>query len=257
MASGVALAVPAQAVRPGGPPDPDRSVVLPRVVARATSTGDQPSGAPSASPARPDDGRHRETAEDPAVAGFSAAVANDDGTFWALPDGDASQNAPQVPDPEVEEAGDGLVRIALIRPRWERAGGGRGSVQILRHLTVADPYRNLPFPITNEDTRTRRLTGADLDVESLQRMPDGTFWIGEERGPYLIHVDRRGRVLSPPVPFPLGGSPLNPGLGSDSAATQASGGFEATAMSQNGRYLYPILERALVKEGDGRRRVVS
>ena len=93
MASGVALAVPAQAVRPGGPPDPDRSVVLPRVVARATSTGDQPSGAPSASPARPDDGRHRETAEDPAVAGFSAAVANDDGTFWALPDGDASQNA--------------------------------------------------------------------------------------------------------------------------------------------------------------------
>ena len=88
-------------------------------------------------------------------------------------------------------------------------------------------------------------------------MPDGSFWIGEEFGPFLIHVDRRGRVLSPPVPFPDGGSPQNPDLDGEPAATQASGGIEAMAMSRNGRYLYPILEKALATEKDGRRRVIS
>ena len=93
------------------------------------------------------------------------------------------------------------LRINLIRPRWERAGAGTGAVQILRHLTLADPYEQIPFPIVRADTHARRLTAADVDPKSLQRMPDGTFWIGEEHGPYLLHVDARGRVLDPPVPF--------------------------------------------------------
>lgn len=203
-----ALVVPAQADPTDEPPtDLGRSVVLPRLVARATM---------------------------PAMPGFSAAVANGDGTFWAMADNDTGSQA---------SPSDVLLRIHLIRPRWERAGGGTGSVQILRHLTLADPYQQIPFPIVRADTDARRLTAADVDIESLQRMPDGTFWIGEERGPYLLHVDARGRVLDPPVPF--------------SEATQASGGFEAMAMSRKGRHLYPILEKALIDEEDGRRRVIS
>ena len=211
VAAGLVLAtlgVPAQADPPDDPvSDAGRSVVLPRLVARATT---------------------------PDIAGFSAAVANGDGTYWAMPDSDVvSQASPS----------DVGLRIHLIRPRWERAAGGAGGVQILRHLTLTDPYRQIPFPIAAADTDVRRLTAADLDIESLQRMPDGTFWIGEELGPYLLHVDARGRVLDAPVPFP--------------DATQTSGGFEAMAMSRKGRYLYPILEKALADEDDGRRRVIS
>ena len=40
------------------------------------------------------------------------------------------------------------------------------------------------------------LTGADVDPESLVRAPDGTFWVGEEFGPSLLHVDRGGVVLA-------------------------------------------------------------
>ena len=202
------LVVPARADPPDEPPaEPGRSVVLPRLVGRATM---------------------------PEIPGFSAAVANGDGTFWAMPDSDVVSQA---------NPNDILLRIYLIRPRWERVDGGTGGVQILRHLTLADPYEQVPFPIVRADTGARRLTAGDFDLESLQRMPDGTFWIGEELGPYLLHVDARGRVLDPPVPF--------------SDATQASGGFEAMAMSRRGRHLYPILEKALVGEEDGRRRVIS
>jgi glycerophosphoryl diester phosphodiesterase len=205
LALGATLVVPAQADPPA---DTARSVVLPRLVARATL---------------------------PAGPGFSAAVANGNGTFWAMTDEDAGTQA---------DSSDVPLRIQLIRPRWERATGGTGDVQVIRQITLADPYRQIPFPIAGERTAARRLTGADFAIESLQRMPDGTFWIGEERGPHLVHVDARGRVLDPPVPFPLG-------------ATRAGGGFEATAMSRNGRFLYPILEKALTSEDDSRRRVVS
>ncbi len=175
----------------------------------------------------------------PAGPGFSAATANGDGTFWALTDEDSGTQPGSSDVP---------LRLHLIRPRWERAGGGTGGVRVLRDLALSDPYRQIPFPIAQENTDTRRLTAADFDIESLQRMRDGTFWIGEERGPYLLHIDARGRVLDPPVPFS--------GPTQVSGPTQA-GGFAALAMSRKGRYLYPVLEKALPGEEDGRRRVIS
>lgn len=62
--------------------------------------------------------------------------------------------------------------------------------------------------ITNSADRV--LTGADFDVESFVRVPDGPYWIGDEFGPYLLHVDRAGRLLQPPVALPNVWSPQNP-----------------------------------------------
>jgi glycerophosphoryl diester phosphodiesterase len=245
----VELVTPADAVPPVEPaPDPGRTVVLPRLVARATLPADQLApGPPSGAAATAANGRTGPF-DGQVIPGFSAAVANGNGTFWAMPDNGFGTKA---------NSSDFLLRLYLIRPRWERAAGGRDEVDILRSLTLADPYRHLPFPIVQDRTDDRRLTGADLDIESLQQSPDGTFWIGDEFGPFLIHLDVRGRVLEAPVPFPLGGSPHHPDLGGDLPATRASGGFEATAMSPNGRFLYPILEKSLDDEQDGRRRVIS
>ena len=251
-ATGLALLaaglLPAQAEpqRPGGP-DPGR-VVAPRVVARATLSADYLAPGPrSGAQATPANGR---TGPFPGqvIPGFSAAVDNGDGTFWAMPDNGFGAKT---------NSADFLLRLYLVKPRWDRGTGGAGAIQILRYLTLSDPDRRTGFPIVNEAGARRQLTGGDFDIESLQRMPDGSFWIGEEFGPFLLHVDARGRLLSRPVPFPQGGSPQNPLLDGRSPATQASGGFEATAMSRNGRFLYPILEKALVKESDPRRRVIS
>ncbi len=89
------------------------------------------------------------------------------------------------------------------------------------------------------------------------RAPDGSFWIGEEFGPFLLHVDATGTLLAPPVPFVGGKSPQNPFLQpGETANVRASRGFEAMAGSRDGRFLYPITEGAFVDDPDQRRRTI-
>jgi glycerophosphoryl diester phosphodiesterase len=70
----------------------------------------------------------------------------------------------------------------------------------------------------------RLLTGADLDPESLVRMRDGSLWIGDEFGPFLLHFDADGRLLEPALELGLPADPgaLAPGAGG-SATLSAAG----------------------------------
>ncbi|RCK70382.1 glycerophosphodiester phosphodiesterase [Desertihabitans brevis] len=187
------------------------------------------------------------------IPGFSGAVADDNGTFWALPDNGFGTKA---------NSEDFRLRIYKVRPRWQQpdASGeltGSGAIQVLDYIELRDPDHHISWPIVNEDRAGRRLTGGDFDVESIQRMADGSFWIGEEFGPYLLHVSRNGKVLSAPVSSPVGRAPQHHDLGGAQPTVRSSGGFEAMAASPDGRYLYPILENSLVDDADQRRRVVA
>ncbi|MCW2810844.1 MAG: glycerophosphodiester phosphodiesterase [Friedmanniella sp.] len=226
----------------------DEIVTTPRLVARAALSADYLAPGPqSGRLATPANGRRGPFAGQ-VIPGFSAAVDNGDGTFWAQPDNGFGAKG---------NSADFLLRLYLVRPHWARAGGGSGQVQILRYITLSDPDHLIGFDIVHQKTPRRLLTGDDFDIESLQRGADGTLWIGEEFGPYLLHVDPRGRLLQAPVPFPLGGSPQNPELNGAAPVTRQSGGFEALAASASRRYLYPIVEKSLVGESDPRRRVIS
>lgn len=92
-----------------------------------------------------------------------------------------------------------LLSVHRIRPDF-----GAGTIEVLASFGLSDPDRQVPFPLTQPD---RRLTGADFDVESFQRLDDGTFWFGEEFGPFPLHTDANGKVLGPPVPLPGVSSP--------------------------------------------------
>ncbi len=48
----------------------------------------------------------------------------------------------------------------------------------------------------------RLLTGADFDLESFRRVADGTYWFGEEFGPFLLHVGSDGTLLEAPISIP-------------------------------------------------------
>ena len=224
------------------------SVHEPRLLARALLSADyQAPGRPSGAEATPANGRQGPFPGQ-VIPGFSAAIDNRDGTFWAQPDNGFGAKG---------NSADFLLRLYLVKPRWKTADGGVGEVEVLRHITLSDPRHKIEFPLVNEATSDRQLTGDDFDIESVQRGRDGSFWIGDEFGPFLLHADSRGRILSAPVPFPLGKSPQNPVLGDEQANVQRSGGFEAMAQSQDRRYLYPIVENSLVNDADKRRRVVS
>lgn len=165
--------------------------------------------------------------------------------------------------------------------RWYRlrADWATGAIALTATVAMTDPDRVLPFPLAGaeEMRRARRLSGADLDPESMVAMDDGTYWIGEEFGPSLVHVDRRGVLLEKPVPVPVPsmlrafarGSPFlrtpdHPDLrGYSSDATRRdlanlprSGGIEGLARSNDGSRLYASIEKGLFEDIDPDRRLI-
>ena len=223
-----------------------KKVTTPTLIARATISADHlEPGPPSGALATPANGRTGPFAGQ-VIPGFSAVVEGDDGRFYAQPDNGFGTK---------QNSADFLLRIYVVEPEWETADGGPGRIDVKSFISLRDPDHKIDFPIVNGATTDRLLTGADFDVESLVRSPDGTFWIGDEFGPFLIHVDATGKLLQAPVPFPDGMSPQNPYLQPGQATRiGASRGFEAMGGSADGKHLYPILEGAFTDDADQRRR---
>ncbi|MEE6262385.1 esterase-like activity of phytase family protein [Plantactinospora sonchi] len=171
---------------------------------------------------------------DQPVQGFSGVLRNSDGTFDVLSDNGFGNKA---------NSGDFLLRIQRVAPDF-----GTGRVDVLGGLNLTDPNGKVPFPLTRPD---RVLTGSDFDVESITRTADGTYWIGDEFGPYLLHFDRAGRLLDAPVPLPGVFAPENPGRGTTPSNLNSSKGFEGMAQSPDGRFLYPLLEGTVAGDPAG------
>lgn len=65
-------------------------------------------------------------------------------------------------------------------------------------VALRDPAGRVPFVIENHLVEGRTLTHDDFDVSAAHRADDGTLWIGEQRGPFLLHFDAEGVLLEPP-----------------------------------------------------------
>jgi glycerophosphoryl diester phosphodiesterase len=170
------------------------------------------------------------------VEGFSSIVAGRSaGEYLAMPDNGWGGKANSV---------DFLIRAYYIRPDFKTAHGGSGAVDVRGRVDFRDPNHVIGFPIVNDGTTDRLLTGGDMDPESLQRGANGDLWVGDEFGPWILHFDATGVLLDPPYQNPLGVmSPNNPFL-VGAATHRNSRGFEGMAISPDGRYLYPAFEGA-------------
>jgi len=234
--------------------------------ARATRAGSPPSGAFFTASHRattatngidgPADGPY--LPEQP-LQGISSMVPADGTTWWALADNGYGQR---------ESSGDFQLVFHRIDLRWGNPAGPR----VLESTVIRDPDRRLPWTIVcdpttgsalsrvpfnrlpgapvaacGQDPAARILTGFDLDPESFVRAADGSFWVGDEFGPFLIHVAADGRVLAPPVEIPGVRSPQNPFLNAAERPTlAASRGFEGVAISPDGSTLHALLEGAVL-----------
>ncbi|MBD2774081.1 esterase-like activity of phytase family protein [Iningainema sp. BLCCT55] len=101
-----------------------------------------------------------------------------------------------------DNSADFLLRIQRLNPNFRGSEAGDGSVETQGFIQLSDPDQKVPFSIVNQGTPDRLLTGADFDIESLALANDGTFWIGDEFGPYLLHFDSTGKLLDAPIPTP-------------------------------------------------------
>ncbi|MBK6407516.1 MAG: esterase-like activity of phytase family protein [Holophagales bacterium] len=197
------------------------------------------------------------------VQGFSSMVPAELGTWWALADNGYAWRP---------NSADFQLVFYRVDPRWNDPAGPRidGTVVLsdpdrrLSWTIACDPKRGTPLPpfsynalppppaACGADPSARILTGFDLDPESFVRAPDGTFWVSEEFGPFLLHVAANGRILEAPIELPGVRSPQNPFLKiadrehAERPNLAASRGPEGLAISPDGGTLYALLEGAVI-----------
>jgi glycerophosphoryl diester phosphodiesterase len=171
------------------------------------------------------------------VEGVSAVIAGrHKGEYLAMPDNGFGTK---------DNSRDFLIRAYYIEPHFKTAHGGSGTVKVEDFIEFRDPWEKIGFPIQNESTLHRRLTGGDIDPESLQRAKNGDYWMGDEFGPWLLHFDAKGILLEAPIPVPGDlKSPSNPLLDGDPPTHPGSRGIEAMAMTPDGKRLIVALEGA-------------
>jgi glycerophosphoryl diester phosphodiesterase len=157
------------------------------------------------------------------------------GTWWALSDNGFGSRANSF---------DYRLAIYLFEVDPEA-----GRVRLERRIELRDPQGQFPWRLTDEALPGRPLTGADADPESLVVMPDGSFWVGEEHGPWLLHFSPDGALLEPPFALrrPDGAvlrSASNPEVlaGAATADLRASKGFEGLAPGPSPGTLLAMLE---------------
>jgi hypothetical protein len=171
---------------------------------------------------------------DQPVQGFSGAIHNTDGTFDVISDNGYGTHA---------NSADFVLRIHRLAADFDT-----GSIDVVGGINLSDPTGQVSFPLVRPD---RVLTGADFDIESIVGLADGSFWLGEEFGPFLLHIDRAGRLLQAPVALPGVFSPDNPLRGDTPPNLPPSRGFESLVRSPDGHTLYPLLEGTLAGDPPG------
>ena len=253
-------ALAAVLVLTGGAPARAAATLVGRAVVPADTFEVGPTSGQFITPAN---GRTPPFARRQPVQGFSAVLRARDGDFYGMPDNGFGAKP---------NSADFLLSVYRLSPSFTTASRGTGTVKVELAFHLSDPWHKINFPIVaDRDTyyptsnipvdpsikRDRLLTGADFDIESFRQVKDGTFWFGDEFGPFLIHVDRKGRVLEAPIPLPGVQSPDNPFLGSSTPTLRSSKGFEGMALAREGNFLYPLLEGALNADPDQRRLIIN
>src|SRR5262252_1442421 len=136
-------------------------------------------------------------------------------------------------------------------------------------LTALDPSQGGVRPAADglPDLPEASTGRVSLDSEALARMPDGSFFISDEYGPYIYRFSAEGRMLSairPPdafIPMRNGKahfSSNNPGRGAPApnpenpdTGRQNNQGFEGLTVTPDGGFLVPILQSATRQDSGG------
>jgi hypothetical protein len=190
------------------------------------------------------------------VQGFSAILqSSQKDEFYFLADNGFGEKI---------NSADALLRLYKVKINFSVKGNRTNSVEAIRFLNFSDPSHLLGFKIQAEDQhyyhqdnnpqvdpsiiKSRLLTGADIDPESIQVDKNQHYWVGDEFGPFLLKLDSAGKILRKEIPLNGVMSPENPYLDNSQSNLPSSGGYEAMAINSARDRLYPMLENTV--QGD-------
>jgi hypothetical protein len=93
-----------------------------------------------------------------------------------------------------------------------------------------------------------------LDSEGIRVAPDGSVWISDEYGPYLLHFDQQGKQIGE-LAFPAGFTIARPAenlkteMAENHVGRVTNRGAEGLALSADGRWLVVAMQGALLQDG--------
>ena len=197
-----------------------------------------------------------------------AAVPGVAGEYYLLadrgPNGDTSgvpAGAAALTDPNAKIFAKADYHPEIAHVRWN----ADGSVTVLGTIVLKDeadvPLTGLPnhlnaatWPSTTPiidvgyDTAGTALAPdpKGIDSEGLVALADGTFWISDEYGPYLLHVDASGRTLERIDPFTVNAQGHK--LPAVLARRLTNKGMEGLTVTPDGSLLVGMMQSALVND---------
>jgi hypothetical protein len=202
------------------------------------------------------------------IPGFSALLKNPDGTWTAMPDNGfgAKSNSGDFSigfynaSIDFRTNGNGTSTPGTIKLNnfvsFNDANGllkdGKGvdlkiTADFTNYQTLdGNNLKDSGIPVDARIRSGRLLTGFDFDVESIARAKDGSYFVGEEFGPYILHFSSTGTLLNDPIPHPFLKSPANPEVLNNGATVTSRGsrGFESLAFNSDKTKLYAVPEAA-------------
>jgi hypothetical protein len=153
-------------------------------------------------------------------------------------------------------APDGVTKIEPL-PSFDPAIGKfrlkNGNATLLKSipLQAADgsPYNGLVNSQASTGETIEDLNGNVLptspngyDSEGLVALPDGTFWVSDEYGPFITHFDRKGRQIGRLSPF-------DGSLPAELALRVPNKGMEGLTITPDGTTLVGMMQSALAQPG--------
>ena len=180
------------------------------------------------------------------IGGYGSAMGYDaaDSCFWLLTD-----RGPNVDGPTPESK---VFALPEFAPRVGKFRLSGDSLEAVGTVPLRDAAGNLfsGLPAAGGDGSTGEV-GYDLageavcdslrrglDTEGLALAGDGTFWVSDEYGPYLLRFDGEGRLLEEYSPF-------NGGLPEVLARRRPNRGMEGLAYDAGADMLFGIMQSPL------------
>jgi hypothetical protein len=139
------------------------------------------------------------------------------------------------------QAVDGTIKVLETLPILTSTGK---PVTGLSNLSKRD---ETPYDYSAKTTLYFNQNG--LDTEGLVRTSQGDFWLDEEYGPSLLHVDKTGKVIKRYIPdgltYDAAGYLVENALPAIYAKRKGNRGFEGLALSTDEKLLYANLQSPL------------